>query len=221
MWILVAVGTAALATSCDRTPVVPVPTTNASAASDMSAPPSSRPAFLPRIAGSVSTTPLLAFPMTAELPPTWRVTAEGGVVILRGQSPFSRTEADELEILLRKRDDVKPETLRFTLQDYQRQDEASEHIQFTHNIRDCVAQSQVLEWESAGPGGPTPPATTPTGERSENITTVRWVARYYVPGTGVDLKCYEMSVTNMTADRYQADRDFIRAIFDSVRPEKP
>jgi hypothetical protein len=215
--IIVACVAAGLATGCDRTPPATVPTTNAAEATDRAVPPSSRPAFLPRIGGSRSTTPMLAFPMTADLPPTWRVTAESGAVILRGQSPYSRAEADEVEVLLRKRDDIKPETLRFTLEEYQRLDGGSELVEFKHQVRDGVTQAEVLEWEPADVGE----TTRPAGDMSAAITTVRWVVRFYAAGTGVDLKCYEMSVTNMTADRYQADAEFIRAIFDSVRPEKP
>ncbi len=161
--------------------------------------------FMPPIDGPSQRLPLLVFPVSADLPKTWRVTSERELTVLRGYSPFSRTPDDEVEVLLTVGQPIKPATLDLAVQSEQKKDAGSDLFTVRTSTHDGIRVVETLEYLETQPG--------------ESPSHPRWVFRLYVESGGLELNTYEFNFANMTRERLAKDEAFLRKIMDSVRLE--
>jgi hypothetical protein len=192
---------------CDRPTPAPTP---AIAPATASTAPVSASKFAPPINGASVRTNLVVFPLTAELPPSWRISMADKRTILRGHSPFSRSIDDELEILLTYRGKQSQNLADRTIENYKSLDQQFPDITFTSTALPDVKLMEYLEFLRS-------PSTRPSQETG--IVTTRWVFRAYTGAGPDEVHDYEFSVVNMTEERLKKDAEFVRAIFSSLRRE--
>jgi hypothetical protein len=192
------------ATGCDERPVPPAALIEAAASKERGESPD-KP-FDPPISGPRVRSSLIAFPISAELPPGWRVSNDAGRTILRGHTPFSRNKDDELEIMMTARERIKDSTLKQTVKDYEAVDAKSDRLSVKYTERDGMRVLETIELEEA---------STTQNAATLPIVTVQMTYRFYVAGEGLDLNEYEFNIANMTGARLEKDREFVRTIFDS------
>lgn len=156
----------------------------------------------PGVAGGKQRLPLIAVPMTAEVPGNWSVqSGAGGQIVLA-----PKDAATGVEILLSTRAMMKPEAFELLAKDLERSatQPANPQLRTTLTQRDGM---RIIEEIERIAGADANPDTTP----------YRWTVRYVVPSGGIDFAVYEFNVIGLSETMFKAEEQPLRELFNSVQ----
>jgi hypothetical protein len=183
----------------------------AKSASVTSQPTTASPASTASLSNRQKQIPLIAIPFSVDAPESWEQTVDAGVMLLKGRSP-----SGEVEIMLKTRPSVKPDTLEKELDVVRKAGTADPNRVLRLEEKGVFKRLEQIEIESAlGVAAPTDQAA-PAGA----VRFYRWVYYFYVQKpAAIDVDVYEMNILGITEEHYKKDEQFIRAIINSARYE--
>lgn len=158
------------------------------------APAASRPTDAPRRIA------LIAFPLTADVPPTWDVRrGPGGTLVLSGRAPSG---VRDLAL------SVGPRVPTFELPATQPATPLTPGGRTTVRVDDRDGMRIVERIERVG-----------AIDQPAESAPVRWSVRFIVAGDGgLDVPAYDFDAIDLTQISFERDEATIRAILDTVRP---
>jgi len=155
--------------------------------------------------------PLIEIPFTVEVPENWDHTVDTGVMLLKGRTP-----SGEVEIMLKTRRSVKPDTLEKELDVVRKAGTTDPNRVLRLEEKGTFKRLEQIEIESSqGVDVVQDPAIGPSAARF-----YRWIYYFYVQNpASIDFNVYEMNILGITEEHYKKDEQFIRSIINSATYE--
>jgi hypothetical protein len=194
---------------CDDKPSVP-PGFIPSAENQPAPAADARPTTQELVNGTYKRISLAPLSLTANAPQSWSVKLlADNLYFLQGPAPKG-----EVQIQLGERTSETAEKLDRLLRAAQR--DADAHKDTTRVDIHQRGQIKVFDVQRQVTHEP-PPAQPPTSGPAIPTKYIDWSVTYFVP-RGSDFAAYELHFFNLSAEEFDADKDFLQKILDSVEP---